>query len=253
MFARGFIVAVTALAVAGAVVLYVRHPTVRVSQDRGLAGTTSRDIGGERGSAELPVTVAARPDDGTSPLATPEQARRADLSAGTPHGDAHNLWGMVSDDGTTFQLKSAARALDSDDVYKEILDGLSSNADSHQQQRIAEIISGQATALGTNASIYEMACSSRMCVGSLVLQSDEIARDLARRLSESRETSGIHRIMVESDFSSSGLRKFLVVTDPAMQRTVVSVGSDFSPPNHPQQEDVDALGKALMEKKSLKR
>jgi hypothetical protein len=224
-----------------------------VSQNRGLADATAKDIGGRDSSDGPPVTVAARPDEGASALATLGQAKRADPSSESPHEDAHDLWGTVSDDGTTFQLKAAALALGSDGRYREIFDGLSSDADSHQQQRIAEVIAGQAMALGTNASVYEMACSSRMCVGSLVVQSDDIARELARRLSESRETSGIYRVLVESELSSSGLRKFLLVTDPATQRTVVSVDPNFLPPSHPQQKDVETLGEALMNKESLKK
>jgi hypothetical protein len=157
---------------------------------------------------------------------------------------------VVSDDGTTILLRSAAHALASDDKYREMLDGLSRDSDSHQQRHIAEVITSHAAALGTDASIYEMACSARMCVGSLVVQSDELTRDLARRLSEGRETNGIYRVMVESELAPSGMRRFLLVTDPAAQRTVVSVGPDFSPPSHPQKEDVEALGEASMEKKS---
>lgn len=180
----------------------------------------------------------------------PHKAGEVPPVAATAYIGPENLWGAVSDDGTTFLPHRAAQVLGGTNAFTELMEGVTRNLDVENQQRVTEVIAAALTDLRLDASIYEMACSSRMCVGSVVLPSHEAAQSLARSLSDSRDTSGIYRVMMDSDDSSSGLRRFLLVTDPTVQRTVVRVGPDFPEPSSPSPELIDALGKSTGPPKS---
>lgn len=225
-------VVVSALAViAGVGALYVYLASIRNGADSVVAP--------DKSPSAAPLVQPKAPE-----ARSPHAAGEVPPAAATANIGPENLWGVVSDDGTTFLPHRAAQALGGTNAYTELMEGVTRNLDLENQRRVTDVIAAALTNLRPDASIYEMACSSRMCVGSVVLPSHEAAQSLARNLSDSRDTSGIYRVMMDSDDSSSGLRRFLLVTDPTVQRTVVRVGPDFPQPSSPSPELIDALGKS---------
>jgi hypothetical protein len=207
-------------------------------------------VASTRNGADSPVFIGEARMAATPVRPKALEPRRAHEASEIPpiaaaaSAGSENLWGIVSDDGTTFLPNQAARALSGAEAYTELLEGVTLDLDVENQRRITDVVATALTDLHSDASIYEMACSSRMCVGSVVLPSHEAAKSLARSLSDSRHTSGIYRVMLDSDQSSSGLRKFLLVTDPTIQRSLLTVSPDFPSPSSPSPELIEALGKS---------
>lgn len=248
---RRALVAVTTAVIAAAAVFYLylpaHHPVHEsvVPRDDPPASAGSGDLRSDSHPTHDASTAVANGDDREPAVPKAEVANAEAYPGESANHGARNLWGIVSDDGKTFQVRRASLALTGADSYRELMDGLAHAPDARQRQRMAETITNELAAIATDGSIYEMACGSRMCIGTLVLPSDDVARQLAQRLSDSREESGIYRVMIDLGNASSGLNRFLLVTDPAVRGTLLAVGPDFRPPARLSPQVIDALVKAV--------
>lgn len=243
------VAAAAAIAAAAALYLYsipihpLKEPVVRPQP--ALARTNPGSTGTDSIPAPRTPTDLANGDRRKPALPSIDAADPGAYPGESANHGARNLWGIVSDDGKTFQTRRASQALTGTDSYHELMDELTRAPDAQKQQRITETITNELAAIATNASIYEMACGSRMCIGTLVLPSDDVARQLAPRLSDSREESGIQGVMIELESSAPGLNRLLLVTDPAVKGTLLAVGPDFKPPAPPTPQEIEALVKAM--------
>lgn len=141
-----------------------------------------------------------------------------------------NHWAIISDDGTTFQSGPAAILLGDIEKYQSALRNLTENADEDNLRRVTSVLQAEFAEDGAGASLYEMACDGQLCVGTMVLASEDVARQILRRIADNRDTNGIQRIMLDIGVNESNLGRFVLTTDPKVRMSLLRTGPDFRPP-----------------------
>ena len=141
-----------------------------------------------------------------------------------------NHWAIISDDGTTFQGGPAAVLLGDVEKYQGALRYLTENVDQENLRRVTGALQAEFAEHGGKASLYEMACDWQVCIGTMVLASEDVARQIARQISDHRDTNGIYRIGLDIDVGNSNLGRFVLVTDPKVRASLLRTGPDFRPP-----------------------
>jgi hypothetical protein len=144
-------------------------------------------------------------------------------------GDSNDLWRITSKDGKVVDGRRLAISLN-DNNYDEVLSELGRHGNDDHQNKVKGVIENQLREISSNAAVSQIGCNEKMCIGSLILQSEEDAKKFLKGMSNFPEADFIKNLTLVVNQSLRGFGRFSLITDPRAESVVETYAPGFQPP-----------------------